>query len=100
MGLTNFQNLEYSSLLPQAGAPGKDAFTFELFARDGKQMFHLDELEKRAGTVEVRIKSGKTIVGRRRPPAEIRPMAGRRWTRLHHARRPNRPNRPLERWLI
>ena len=60
MALINFQNLEYSSLLPKAGAPGKDAFAFELFAQDGQQMLHLDELEKTAGTVEVLIKSGKT----------------------------------------
>jgi len=58
--LINFQNLEYSSLLPKAGAPGKDAFAFELFAQDGQQMLHLDELAKTAGTVAVQIKSGKT----------------------------------------
>ena len=63
MALINFQNLEYSSLLPQAGAPGKDAFSFELFARDGQQLLHLDELEKKGDAVKVLIKSGKTTFG-------------------------------------
>jgi hypothetical protein len=63
MALINFQNLEYSSLLPKAGAPGKDAFSFELFGRDGQQMVHLDELEKKADSVKVLIKSGKTTFG-------------------------------------
>jgi hypothetical protein len=63
MALINFQNLEYVSLLPKAGAPGKDAFSFELFGPDGQQLLHLDELEKKAGTVKVLIKSGKTTFG-------------------------------------
>ncbi len=62
LALINFQNLEYSSLLPQAGAPGKEAFTVEFYDLAGKPMFHLDELAKKGDSVEVLTKSGNTTM--------------------------------------
>ena len=59
MALINFQNLEYSSLLPKAGA-GKDAFSFELFAGTASKCSTWMNWEKKADTVKVLIKSGKT----------------------------------------
>ena len=63
MALVNFQNLEYSSLLPQAGTPGKEAFFLEFFDAAGKSMFRLDELgpQGQAG-VGVRTQTGDTVV--------------------------------------
>lgn len=63
MALVNFQNLEYSSLLPQAGTPGKEAFTLEFFDEAGKSLFRLDELGRsgQAG-IAVRTKTGDTVV--------------------------------------
>lgn len=63
MALVNFQNLEYSSLLPQAPAPGKEAFFLELLDGAGKSMFRLDELNQpgQAG-VAVRTKTGEIVV--------------------------------------
>ena len=77
MALANFQNLEYSSLLPQAGAPGNAAFTLEFFDGAGKSRFSLEELGQpgQAG-VEVRTKTGDTVVARGRSPAEFQPLAG------------------------
>jgi hypothetical protein len=62
MALVNFQNLEYSSLLPQAGAPGNAAFTLEFFDGAGKPMFKLEELGQpgQAGVV-VRTQAGDTV---------------------------------------
>ncbi len=63
MALINFQKLEYASLLPQAGAPAKEAFTVEFFDAAGKPMFHLEELGKQGeGGVGVRTKTGDTVV--------------------------------------
>jgi hypothetical protein len=63
MALFDFQNLEYSSLLPQAAAPGKEAFFLELFDGSGKSLFRLDELgpQGQAG-VGVRAKTGDTVL--------------------------------------
>ena len=63
MALVVFQNLEYSSLLPQAGAPGKAAFTLEFFDGAGKSRFRLEELGQpgQAG-IAVRTKTGDTVV--------------------------------------
>ena len=62
MALVNFQNLEYSSLLPQAGAPGNAAFTLEFFDGAGKSMFKLEESGQsgQAGFV-VRTQAGDTV---------------------------------------
>ena len=63
MALVNFQNLEYSSLLPQSGAPGNAAFTLEFFDGAGKSRFKLEELGQpgQAGVV-VRTQAGDTVV--------------------------------------
>ncbi len=63
MALVNFQNLEYSSLLPQAGAPGSAAFTLEFFDGAGKPIFRLEELGQpgQAG-IAVRTQAGDTVV--------------------------------------
>ncbi len=62
MALAIFQNLEYSSLLPQADAPGTAAFTLEFFDGAGKSMFRLEELGQpgQAG-IAVRTKTGDTV---------------------------------------
>ncbi|HEY9073248.1 MAG TPA: DUF4340 domain-containing protein, partial [Desulfobaccales bacterium] len=60
MALINFQNLEYSSLLPKAGAPPKGAFSFELFAQDHHQLIHLDELAGTADTVQLLVRAGNS----------------------------------------
>ena len=62
MALVNFQNLEYSSLLPQAGVPGNAAFTLESFDGAGKSLFKLEELGQpgQAGVV-VRTQAGDTV---------------------------------------
>lgn len=62
MALVNFQNLEYSSLLPQAGTPGKEALFLEFFDAAGKSLFRLDELGQpgQAG-IAVRTKTGDTV---------------------------------------
>lgn len=65
MALWNFQNLEYSRVLPPAGTPaGKDAFKVELFGRDGKLLFSLEDLGlKGPGEREVLTRVGdKTTV--------------------------------------
>lgn len=63
MALVSFQQLEYTSLLPQAGASGKAVFTLELFDAAGKPLLHLEELGKKGATeVEVRAKSGDTTL--------------------------------------
>ncbi len=45
MALVNFQNLEYSRILPQAGTPArKDAYKLELFDQGGKLLFLAEDL--------------------------------------------------------
>ncbi|MCL4500800.1 MAG: DUF4340 domain-containing protein [Deltaproteobacteria bacterium] len=63
MALVDFQNLEYSSLLPPSAAPGKEASFLELFDGAGKLMFRLDELgqQGQAG-VGVRTQTGDTVM--------------------------------------
>ncbi len=63
MALVDFQNLEYTSLLPQASTPGNATFTLEFFDGAGKSRFNLEELGQpgQAG-VEVRTKTGDTVV--------------------------------------
>ncbi|MCX5889073.1 MAG: DUF4340 domain-containing protein [Deltaproteobacteria bacterium] len=60
--LSNFQNLEYSKLLPQAATPGKEAFRVEFYDLAGKPMFNLVELAKKGDSVEVLTKSGNTTM--------------------------------------
>ncbi len=60
--LSNFQNLEYSKLLPQAATPGKKAFTVEFYDLAGKPMFNLVELAKKGDSVEVLVRSGNTTM--------------------------------------
>ena len=77
LALANFQNLEYSSLLPQAGAPGNAAFILEFFDGAGKSLFRLEELAQpgQAG-VAVRTQTGDTVGAR---PSRTRILAaGRR----------------------
>jgi len=63
MALVNFQNLEYASLMTKAMAPGKEAFTLELFDAAGKPLFRLEELGKQDVTaLAVRTKTGDAVV--------------------------------------
>ena len=63
MALVNFQNLEYSRLLSQAGAPGPTAFTLEFFDGAGKSIFHLEVLgQAGASGVAVRTRTGDRVV--------------------------------------
>jgi hypothetical protein len=63
MALVNFQNLECSRLLSQAGAPGPTAFTLEFFDGAGKSIFNLEVLGQ-AGVsgVAVRTRTGDRVV--------------------------------------
>ncbi len=60
MALVKLQQLEYSSLKPQANpAPAKPAYSLDLFDDSGKELFSLAETGRpQAGTVEVLLKSG------------------------------------------
>ena len=63
MALVNFQNLEYSRLLSQAGAPGPTAFTLEFFDGAGKSIFYLEVLgQAGASGVAVRARTGGRLV--------------------------------------
>jgi len=62
MGLTSFQNLEYSSLLPQAGAAGKESYLVEFLGLGDKPIFRLEEVGKKGETeLIVRTKSGEAM---------------------------------------
>ena len=62
MGLTSFQSLEYSSLLPQAGAAGKESYLVEFLGLGNKPLFRLEEVGKKGETeLIVRTKSGETL---------------------------------------
>lgn len=62
--LTNFQKLEYSSLLPKAPAPGPVTFTVEFFDGAGKSLFRLEEMGQPEKTgVKVLTKAGDTTAG-------------------------------------
>jgi hypothetical protein len=61
MGIVNFQNLEYSSLLTPAGAAGKAAYLVEFVGLGDKPIFSLEEVGKKGpGDLIVRTKSGET----------------------------------------
>jgi hypothetical protein len=63
MALVHFQHLEYSSLLPTAGAPGPAAFTLEFFDAAGKSIFRLEDWGKAgASAATVRTKTGDAVV--------------------------------------
>lgn len=62
MGLSSFQNLEYSSLLPQAGAAGKESYLVEFLGQGDKPIFRLEEVGKKGETeLIVRTKAGETM---------------------------------------
>jgi hypothetical protein len=72
MALVNFQNLEYSRLLSQAGAPKPTAFTLEFFDAAGKSMFHLEVLgQGGAPGVVVRTRTGDRVVIAAVPQQEL-----------------------------
>lgn len=62
MLLSNFQNLEYLSLLPRAGAPAKEAFRVEFYDLAGNPIFNLVELAKKGDIAEVLARSGNTTI--------------------------------------
>lgn len=58
MALINLGNLEYSSLLPQTAAPGKESFAVEFLGVADKPMFRLEVIGKKGDGVEIRTKTG------------------------------------------
>ena len=53
--------MEYSSLLPQAGAAGKETYLVEFLGLGDKPIFRLEEVGKKGETdLIVRTKSGET----------------------------------------
>ena len=60
MALLDFQNLEYTSLLPKAGAAGAPAFVLEVLGAGDKPLFRLEEAGKKGQEVELRTKVGET----------------------------------------
>jgi hypothetical protein len=62
LALLDFQKIEYTSIVPKAGAAGPPAFVLEVLGVGGKPLFRLEETGKKGQEVEVRTKAGETAL--------------------------------------
>ncbi len=72
MAILDFQNLEYSSLLPATGAAGKATYLAEFLGQGDKPLFRLEVVGQQGGTgVIVRTKTGEATAAAVIPKADL-----------------------------
>ena len=62
LALWKLQNLEYASLLKQAGGPAQEAYVLEVFDAGDKPLFRLEEWGKNGDQVQVKTQKGDKVV--------------------------------------